>query len=169
MPSPTRFGAVRCGARYFRDGKAELVLAVPLDTLGLGDDWADPSGARMPPEGHASGVIVDATGITEYVPSFEPRLVSGEGDTVYGPWHVSRSYGRIQGGAAYHVSLEAARQDPRIGDTPIVVKAVGIGNDPRDLVLAPEGRATWMSEVRGTALPVRAAVAVVVEESKIRQ
>lgn len=172
-PSRTALvNAVRCGARFFRDGKSEVVLAVPIDRLGLQVDWGVPD--RMASDANEgegpTGIVVDATAVEGFVPSIAPRLGATVGDVLYGPSHVSRTYGRMWGGAAYHTSVEAANADPRTGEHAVTVRATGLAEGDRSmLVIEPAGIDELRSMARQAGVLSRGAVAVVVDESRIRQ
>ncbi len=129
--------AVRCDARYFQDGSAEVVLAAPLDavaalSLDLG---IEPPEAARGGDPDPSGLIVDALGLG-FQPVLAPSLRSTDGIELYGPSRIARAYFQQQGVAGYHSSLAEALADPRVGPRPLVVKASGPGV-AGSLVLAP--------------------------------
>ena len=76
---------------------------------------------RIPPP--YSGVIIDATGIGAQ-PSLVPVIVDESGEVVYGSAYVSREFAVSRGMSGYSATLNAARNDPRVGSHPMIVKAV---------------------------------------------
>lgn len=115
--------AARCGAKYFKDGKAEVVLAAPLDQLVLPIPWASKTAT---PEAHenntSTGVIIDARQLQGFMPTLAPVLIGPSGELLYGSEFVQAAYGRTFGGAGYVENLEAAIVDERIGFKPLVLK-----------------------------------------------
>lgn len=118
--------AVRCGAKYFRDGSAEVVLAAPLDGMAvegvlLGADRSAQAPA-VPAATAATGLVVDATGLG-FEPVLGPQIHSPDGTALYGPDTVARAYVQQYGVAGYSRSLNEAQSDPRVGDRPLIVRA----------------------------------------------
>ena len=70
-----------------------------------------------------TGLILDATGIGAR-PSLVPVVVDESGDEVYGPAFVSREFAVSRGMSGFATTLAAARRDKRVGDRPLVVKAI---------------------------------------------
>jgi hypothetical protein len=70
-----------------------------------------------------TGLILDATGIGAK-PSLVPVVVDESGDVVYGPAFVSREFAVSRGMSGFATTLAAARRDKRVGDRPLVVKAI---------------------------------------------
>jgi hypothetical protein len=73
--------------------------------------------------GPYTGLILDATGIGAK-PSLVPTIVDESGNTVYGPAFVSREFAVSRGMSGYATTLAAALKDKRIGERPMVVKAI---------------------------------------------
>ena len=70
-----------------------------------------------------TGLILDATGIGAK-PSLVPVVVDESGEVVYGPAFVSREFAVSRGMSGFATTLAAARRDKRVGDQPLVVKAI---------------------------------------------
>ncbi|WP_319522060.1 hypothetical protein [uncultured Desulfosarcina sp.] len=70
-----------------------------------------------------TGLIVDAVGIGAK-PALVPVIADESGEVVYGPAFASREFAVSRGMSGYAASLDAARKDPRVGDRPLIVKAI---------------------------------------------
>jgi hypothetical protein len=131
--------SVRCSAKYYRDGTAEVVLAAPID--GMASKAAD-LGARGGPtltvsEVEATGLIIDASGL-KFKPILGPKLLAPDGSEIYGPDTVAKAYVHQYGVAGYRSSLGEAKSDKRVGQRPLIVDAEKDAHDPGQLVLAAE-------------------------------
>jgi hypothetical protein len=145
--------AVRCGAKYYRDGTAEVVMAAPIDGRvfeagRLGRSAPSPSpaaGAKGP-----TGLIVDATALS-VDPLLAPGLAAGDGTALYHHTMVARGWIQQHGPVAYHASLDKARSDPRVGDRPLILKAVRVNADSNQLIVEitdpQDARLAEMTEV----------------------
>jgi len=129
--------AVRCSAKYFKDGSAEVVLAAPFD--GMASESAgsgkDRSTYMTVMESYVSGLIIDASDL-DFKPALAPKLLAPDGRELYGPDMVSKAYVRQYGIVGYRPSLDKAKADQRIGNDPIIVHADSITENPSQLVLA---------------------------------
>jgi hypothetical protein len=110
--------------RYFSDGGVEMDVEVPLE--GKLSDTLLPKGDAKPvsTEGEARGQKVP--------PALAPRVLDEAGNEVYGPAMLNEAGRKAGGGAAYAKDLDAAKKTlaPRLGDKPLVVKAVRVaGSD----------------------------------------
>ena len=117
--------AIRCGAKYFRDGSAEVILAAPLDGMAvegalLGTRPVAP--AAVPAKTAVTGLVVDATGL-DFEPVLAPQIHSPDGRALYGPETVARAYVQQYGVVGYSLSLAEAQGDTRVGDRPLTVRA----------------------------------------------
>jgi len=70
-----------------------------------------------------TGLIVDAVGIGA-LPALVPVIVDESGEVVYGSAFASREFAVSRGMSGFAATLDAARKDPRVGDRPLVVKAI---------------------------------------------
>lgn len=97
--------------------------------------------------GPFTGLIVDATGIGAQ-PSLVPVVVDESEEVVYGPAFVSREFAVSRGMSGFSATLAAARIDKRVGDQPMIVKAIRThskGNT--DLVISTSDAARLRSSV----------------------
>ena len=144
--------AVRCSAKYFKDGSAEVVLAAPID--GIVSKSAIPgkisSSGMTVIESHVSGLIIDASDL-DFKPALAPKLLAPDGRELYGPNMVSIAYVRQYGVAGYRSSLDKARSGKRTGNNPIIVHAGSIAENSSQLVLAAEdeNKITQLSNMSG--------------------
>lgn len=106
--------------RYFSDGGVELDVEVPLE--GALSEALLPK-AEAPAAG--TSLVVDARG-QKVLPALAPRILDEAGKELYGPGSLGEAGRRAGGAAAYARDLEAAKATlkDRVGDRPIVVKAV---------------------------------------------
>lgn len=84
-----------------------------------------------------SGLIVLAEGLGTK-PAMFPRIVEAKsGREIYGPDRVDKTAAMAKGVVGYAVSLKRAKQNQRVGDNPLVIKAVKAqGNNMADLVVS---------------------------------
>ena len=94
-----------------------------------------------------TGLILDATGIGA-MPSLVPVVVDESGDVVYGPAFVSREFAVSRGMSGFATNVAAAVSDKRVGDRPLVVKALGTHSTGKtDLVISKADAARLRSSV----------------------
>jgi len=75
-----------------------------------------------------TGLIIDATG-TGIKPCMAPTVITEAGKEVYGALVVEKKYALDHGMAVWAKSMEKAKKESRIGNNPLVVKAIGkVGN-----------------------------------------
>jgi hypothetical protein len=70
-----------------------------------------------------TGLLVDARGLNAR-PAMAPKIMDESGQEVYGSAYVSREFAVQQGMSGYAKDIDAARQNPRITDNPLVVKGL---------------------------------------------
>ena len=162
--------SVRCGARYFRDGTAEVVLAAPIDGIvieGFTPGGTLPAPAERIAEAAGTGLIIDATG-TNYVPALAPQLAAADGTVVYSRQNAAKGWVHKHGIAGFQNSLDAARSDPRIGPRPVIVRAVPDKSRPQWLILsaADAGKQDLIRQMP-TALS-QCRVVIVTNRTKVR-
>jgi hypothetical protein len=129
------------------DGSVEVMVGVRLtgdllNTLipkqtGGGEPIQVPPAAALPPSQAAfTGLIVDARG-TGLRPAMAPKIRNEEGREVYGSAFVNRQYAVEQGMVGYLKDVNAAQQNARVTDRPLLVKAVKTdGPNKTDLVIS---------------------------------
>ncbi len=100
---------------------------------------ANPAPAPMPSpsvgNGVFTGLIVDARGLGAK-PALAPRILDENGNVVYGTQNVSREYALQIGVVGYEKDLNRARQNERVANNPLIVKAVRVeGPNRTDVVI----------------------------------
>lgn len=112
--------------RYYSDGSVDLVVSMPIDdNLTSALNVSPKKKRKVSTKGakNFSGLIVNAKGLG-VLPSISPRILDEKGKEVYGASVVSDS-GMQQGGiAAYESDVEGAKGPERVGDKPLIVKAL---------------------------------------------
>ncbi|UCD89225.1 MAG: hypothetical protein JSW04_12480 [Desulfobacterales bacterium] len=133
--------AVRCEAKFFRDGSSEVVLAAPIDGLAASGKGMGKTGqVRIVNETDikTTGLIIDATGHRTFVPVLEPMLVGPDGTVLYGTSVITRSWANQYGVAGYRSSLKEAKTDQRIGVNPYIITPTQVDEDnPARLMVGP--------------------------------
>ncbi|MFN0061248.1 MAG: LPP20 family lipoprotein [Myxococcaceae bacterium] len=128
--------------RYFSDSGVELEVELPLSALSelLPTEKTAPTpqgkpAAASPPAPKAAansastpsmkytGVLVDARGLT-LTPALAPRLLGPDAKPLFAAEQLSVAARERGGGAAYFATLAAATGNARLGDKPLIVKAV---------------------------------------------
>ena len=153
---------------YLSDGTVEIELTMNL-TGGFGqfvlpeeirqvDSVTTMNGAEPVTDKHTTpvdgtdggpytGLILDATGIGAK-PSLVPVVVDGSEEVVYGPAFVSREFAVSRGMTGFATTLAAARNDKRVGNRPMVVKAIRTHSTGKtDLVISSADAARLRSSV----------------------
>lgn len=117
-------------------GILNLVLPPPAaKTLSASAETADTASNGR------TGLVLDATGIRDAVPSLLPRIVDETGRAVYGIELVDDSAARAIGMAAFACRVEmkapSTRLAPREGSNPLRVAAVGVrGTAKTDFIIS---------------------------------
>jgi hypothetical protein len=132
-------------------GGGQLASAQPLCPM-CGQPW--PQGKPVPPGtqlvypgtgsqvgmgttgGAYTGLIIDAKGLG-VMPAMAPKVVDENGNEVYGSKYVSRDFAVKQGMVGYDKDVNAARNNQRVTNNPLIIKAVkSSGNNKTDIVVA---------------------------------
>lgn len=130
---------------YKADGSCEVTYAMKVSGA-LANAILPPSGfgTNQPPAGPQkkySGLIIDASGLGA-VPAMSPKVVDPDGKEVYGSAFISRDYAVEQGVVGYAKNVDQAKQNDRIGGTPLIVKAIkASGAKSADVVISKEDAA----------------------------
>jgi hypothetical protein len=107
----------------------------PIATLKQGKQ----SPTSLPTENRSevfTGLIVDATKIAAK-PAMAPRILDEKGEEVYGAAFISREFAVQRGAAAYVTDLQTAGLDSRVGQKPLVAKALAVkGPQSCDIVIS---------------------------------
>lgn len=161
----TIFNAVRCDAKYFRDGSSEVVLAAPIDGLtAVGREMEKTGPVRIDTgtEIKVTGLIIDATGRKTFTPVLEPMLVGPDGTMLYGPGVINRSWAGRYGVAGYRSSLNEAKTDQRIGTHPFIITPFNVDKDnPAKLMVGPADAAFLKSLSIGSDLLSQGRIVIV--------
>jgi hypothetical protein len=126
--------------RYYNDGGVEIDVEVPM-AMVLTDLLGDPSApdgdnkvASATPTSATgaathSGLVIDASQL-KVQPALEPRILDESGKPVYGPDVVNPDWAKKQGIAGYLKNVDDAKRNARVGEKPLVVKALKVqGSD----------------------------------------
>ena len=70
-----------------------------------------------------TGLVVDARGLPA-IPVLAPRILDENMDEVFGPTYVSREYAVQHGVVSYTTNIWKAKFNPRVGDNPLIIKAL---------------------------------------------
>jgi len=123
--------------KYYSDGSVDVVISMPIDENLTNALVERPKKARkVSTEGAAgsSGLIVNARGLG-LTPSMAPRIVDEAGKEVYGTEVVSDK-GLKQGGIVGYAKQDDQAKE-RVGDKPLVVKALRLADKSKtDVVIA---------------------------------
>lgn len=132
--------------RFLPDGSVELEVEMSLrgklTDLLLPEKTGGGTRIVSPPPGIESkaytGLVVDARGL-KVRPAMAPKILTPDGQEVYGTGFISREYAIKQGIAGYAKDLEMSRKDERVADNPLVVKAIGAaGKAKTNLVISDQ-------------------------------
>ena len=144
--------------RYLPGGTVETAVQLPfagqLTALLL-----SPSSAVIPdgePRSEAvhTGVVIDARGLA-IQPALFPRIVDESGQSLYAPEVVDVEAAVQQGYVAYAKAFDQAPAQTRIGEHPLVLRALRVAGDTRvDLVLS-NAEATRIRDYAATRRLVR--------------
>lgn len=162
--------AVRCGARYFRDGTAEVVLAAPID--GITAKGSAPAATVQAPlrthtESVNTGLIIDTTG-SNYQPSLAPELVAPDGSVVYSRQTAAKGWVHVHGVSGFQDSVDAARSDPRIGPRPVIIRAKTDDRQPRRMVVSAAD-AQKLGLIKKMSVPLsQGRVVIVTKQTKVQ-
>lgn len=152
-------GFKRVDTRYFSDGGVEIDVEMSLEGMlpELLGSAAASEAAPLPSKGEAkaSGLVIDARGL-KAAPALAPRILDESGKEIYAAGVVSQEALKANGIAGYLKSLEEAKKNARVGEEPLVVKAVKlagasdlvISNADAKKLLDPAGNATYLAEGR---------------------
>jgi hypothetical protein len=77
----------------------------------------------IPKTNRITGIIIDARN-TSIKPALAPRIVDENGNPIYGMNSLTRSNAINKGLVAYASSLGLTKQEKRVGNNPIIIKAL---------------------------------------------
>jgi hypothetical protein len=127
--------AVRCDAKYFADGSAEVVIAAPFARAAAKSELGKKEAPLTSEKLETTSIIIDASGL-KYKPALNPRIYAPDGSMVFSAEVVAKEYVDQYGAAGYHADLKAAQKDQRAGAAPLVIKAEKTGLLVDQLIVA---------------------------------
>ena len=153
-------GFKRVNTRYFSDGGVEIDVEMSIEGLLAELEAGEPKAveaAKLPAVGDAknTGLVVDASGLHPK-PALAPRLVDEAGKEVYSQAVVAPAALKANGIAGYLKKLDEAKKSSRVGERPLIVKALRLSG-ASDLVIAnadaeklrdPKGNVSYLGEGR---------------------
>lgn len=141
--------------KYFDDGSVEVTVEMSIngelsdvflkqetfgETSTVGEATYKLSDIAGQPSVY-TGLIIDCTEVP-LRPALAPKIFSGSGNEIYGSANVSKEYAVQQGMMGYLKSVEAAKENARVTNNPLVIKATGVkGSNKTDIVISDEDAA----------------------------
>jgi hypothetical protein len=144
--------------RYFPGGAVETAVQLPfagqLTALLLPAVSSGTPDSEPRTEAVHTGVVIDARGLA-IEPALFPKIVDERGQTLYAPQSVDREAAVQQGYVAYAKAFDQAPAQARIGEHPLVLRALRVAGETRvDLVLS-DVEATRIRDYTATRRLVR--------------
>jgi hypothetical protein len=125
--------------KYYSDGSVDVVVEMPLDkSLTQALVPKAKSRAKLNTKGPKTftGLVVNAKNLGVQ-PSMAPRILDEDGNEVYGTTVVSDKALEQGGLATYLKQMDSAKKDKRVGERPLVVKALSLAEGEKtDVVIA---------------------------------
>ncbi|MFO7840249.1 MAG: hypothetical protein R6X08_12215 [Desulfosalsimonadaceae bacterium] len=110
-----------------------------------------------------TGLLVDARGLS-VSPSMCFQLLDEEGEEVYGPAYSSREHVIEAGMCRYVAGISRAKDDPRIGDNPLMIKGIRLRRPGgTDIIISDTDASRLRGEVEHLAFLRRCRVIVVMD------
>ena len=124
----------------------EKEVQQPETQVRIEPEDVKPQSKPVAPRMVYTGLLVDARGLGAR-PAMSPKILDENGQEVYGSALVSREYAIQQGMAGYAKDPDRASKNPRIADTPFVVKAVMAKGKARTDLVIPNDVANQLREL----------------------
>ena len=139
--------------RYLPGGTVETAVQLPfagqLTALLLSQPSAVVPDGTLQSEAVHTGIVIDARGLA-LQPALFPRIVDESGQPLYAPEVVDVEAAVQQGYVAYAKAFDQAPAQARIGERPLVLRALRVAGDTRvDLVLS-QAEATRIRDYAAT-------------------
>lgn len=118
--------------RYSPDDGIEVTIGVDLRGLvksALFPDLGVKGNEIGPGEVRYTGLVVDTPGLSHGLPALSPNIYDENGSLVYGASFVSRKFAERWGIAGYYMDLRDAMSDERVGNNPLILKAIGFAGE----------------------------------------
>lgn len=150
--------AIVVETRYLSGGTVETAVQLPfagrLTAMLLAPSPAGRPDSASSAEAPYTGVVIDARGLA-IQPALLPRIVDESGQSLYAPEVVDVEAAVQQGYVAYAKAFDQAPAQARIGERPLVLRALRVAGDSRvDLVLS-QAEATRIRDYAATRRLVR--------------
>jgi hypothetical protein len=144
--------------QYFPGGAVATTVQLPfagqLTALFLPAVSSGTPDSEPKAEAVHTGVVIDARGLA-IAPALFPKIVDERGQTLYAPESVDREAAVQQGYVAYAKAFDQAPAQARIGEHPLVLRALRVAGESRvDLVLS-DAEATRIRDYAATRRLVR--------------
>lgn len=133
--------------KYFDDGSVELTvemsidgdlanLLLPKEQFSTTTTTTTSSSQSTTTTGMYSGLVIDCSAIS-LRPALAPKVVDQTGREIYGSANVDREFAIQQGMMGYLKDISKAKGNTRIGDNPMIIKAVATsGANNCDIVIS---------------------------------
>ena len=124
--------------RYFSDSGVEMDVEVPLALLTealVPPDVTSKPALNSKGVKKVTGLVVDARGL-KFTRALAPRLLDEAGATLYSGQVLTDEARKSMGPASYAADLENAQKNLRVGNKPLVVKAIRA--EGSDLIISSE-------------------------------
>lgn len=131
--------------KYMSDGTIEVILSIaitgdiakimlplydqPQEIPSVAGDGEPGSGADF------TGIVIDATEFT-VLPCMAPRIYAEDNTTVYDAAYVDPDYAVKMGVVGYAKDIKSAKEDERVSDNPMVIKAVKAADNSMDIYIS---------------------------------
>ena len=141
--------------KYFDDGSVEVTVEMSIngelsdvflkqetfgETATVGEATYKLSDIAGQPSVY-TGLIIDCRDI-QLRPALAPKIFSKSGVEVYGSANVSKDYAVQQGMLGYLKSVESAKENARVTNNPLIIKAIGVkGTNKADAIISDEDAA----------------------------
>jgi hypothetical protein len=147
---------------------ADLVLPRPTTPKPPAPTVAQPTIPEPTPETKPapaiySGLVIDARGLG-VKPAMAPKVLSEGGQEIYGSAVVDRDWAVQQGMVGYSKDLFAAQSSGRVGEKPLVVKALrAAGANAADVVVSNADAAKLLAAAENLSFLEKARVMIVLD------
>ncbi|MEW6671514.1 MAG: LPP20 family lipoprotein [Thermodesulfobacteriota bacterium] len=110
-----------------------------------------------------TGLVIDARGLNTR-PAMAPKIMDESGQEVYGSAYVSREFAVQQGMSGYAKDIDAARQNPRVTNNPLMVKGLKTeGPGGSDVIISNADAAKLRSASENLSFLKKCRVMIVVD------
>ncbi|MBN1967806.1 MAG: hypothetical protein JXR48_02285 [Candidatus Delongbacteria bacterium] len=132
-------GSVEVTVEMSIDGDLSALVMDEMSFSSTGEAPTNTSYATIPQSGGIySGLVVDCSHLS-LRPALAPKITDTSGSEVYGSSYVTREFAVQQGMMGYLKDINKAAGNPRVGDNPLVVKAIEVGGaNKTDIIISVE-------------------------------